>query len=108
MGAHFFNSLLRTATMRTFATLFACLVAAASSVPYSTSSSDSSPVKAASPYYTPPVYSEVHPGYVHYPAPSHVHYGIYINSGYNYHGYNNYYGNTHPFYQGLLRKNNEE
>merc|ERR1712213_155315 len=96
MGQFFFFQL-NTTAMKVIGTILVCLVAGSYSVPYSTSSASSAPVKAASPYYTPPVYSEVGYGYPSYPG--HVHYPA--------HG-SDHYGHQHPYYHGLLRKNNNK
>ena len=105
--------------MKVLALLLSCLAAA--------TAAPSSPVKAAFPYYTPPVYSEQviyaphhhHQGYV---KPGHVYTGYngynnqytgyngYNNqySGYNgYNGYNHYHGHGYnsPYYNLVLKKN---
>ena len=87
-----------------------------------TTGAPSTPVKAASPYYTPPVYSEVSYGH-HLPSagynqhhhghvkPGHVFTG-YNNqyNGYNgyqaYQGYNNYHGYNSPYYNNVVLKKN--
>merc|ERR1711956_134112 len=101
-------------TMQFSALLLSCLAAA---------TAPSTPVKAASPYYTPPVYSEVsyapphHHGYV---KPGHVftgynnQYNTGYNTGYNgynghqaFQGYNNYnHGHASPYYNNLVLKKN--
>ena len=98
--------------------LLSCIVAATTGAP-------STPVKAASPYYTPPVYSEV--SYAHHPVSAgynHHHHGYntagyvkpgHVFTGYNnqyngyqaYQGYNNYHGHSqYPYYNNVLLKNN--
>ena len=86
-----------------------------SSLAAATTAAPSSPVKAASPYYTPPVYSEVsyaphlpstvyghHHHHVGYVKPGHVYTGYNYNQGYNHHhGYNIPYYNN----QIVLKKN---
>ena len=103
--------------MKIFALLLSILAAAAPA--------PSSPVKAASPYYTPPVYSEaIHAshlpaiGYGHhhhgYVKPGHVYTGYNnLYSGYNsqyigYNGYNHHHGYNIPYYNNVVLKKTEE
>ena len=100
--------------MKFLAILLSALAAATTGAP-------STPVKASSPYYTPPVYSEVSYG-LHLPSagynqhhghvkPGHVFTG-YNNqyNGYNgyqaYQGYNNYHGYNSPYYNNVVLKKN--
>jgi hypothetical protein len=106
-----------------FLALLLCTLAAA------TSGAPSTPVKAASPYYTPPVYSEVSYGH-HLPSAGYNHHQHghakpgYVFTGYNnqyngynnqyngyngnqaYQGYNNYHGYNSPYYNNVVLKNN--
>merc|ERR1719370_641824 len=71
--------------MKFLAIILLCLAAATTAAP-------SSPVKAASPYYTPPVYSEVSYGQ-HLPSPvysHHHHHHGYAKPGHVFTGYNGY------------------
>ena len=97
--------------MKFLAIILSCLAAATTAAP-------TSPVKAASPYYTPPVYSEVSYGH-HLPSPvysHHHHHHGYVKpghvftgyNGYNYnHGYNHQHGYNIPYYTNniVLKKN---
>merc|ERR1712002_1117180 len=103
-------------TVMSIPALLLSSIAAAAAAPYS-------PVKAASPYYTPPVYSEVSygphllvPGYSHhhhhngYVQPGHVYSGYNgLYAGYNnhftgYHGYNYHHGYNLPYYNNVVLK----